>query len=59
MRIKYSKKVNIYGLHNIIEAKPCCKKMSKKIKKYITGELINDIVEKCPYCREKIILEKK
>lgn len=59
MILKYSKRIDIYGNHKIIEAKPCCNKMAKSIKEYITEEMINDIIEECPYCKEKIILEEK
>jgi len=56
MELKYSKGSNIYGEHKIIGCKPCCYEMSEKIKDYITEELINSMLDKCPYCKEKIEL---
>jgi len=56
MKLKYSKKSNVYGDHKIIECKPCCYEMGEKIKDYISEELVKSMVDKCPYCEEKIKL---
>lgn len=56
MELKYSKGSNIYGGHKVIKCKPCCYEMSEQIKDYITEELINSMLDKCPYCKEKIEL---
>lgn len=56
MKIKYVNKVNVYGDHKIIECKPCCKEATKLIKDYISEDLIDSMVDKCPYCGEKIEL---
>ena len=57
MKLKYAKeKSNIHGDHKIIECKPCCYEMTEYIKDYISEELINSIIDKCPYCKEKIEL---
>jgi len=56
MKIKYSKKANIYGDHKIIGCKLCCYEMAELIKDYISRDLINSMVNKCPFCKEKIEL---
>lgn len=56
MEIKYNKESDIYGDHKIIECKPCCYEMAELIKDYISEELINSMTNKCPFCKEKIIL---
>jgi len=56
MKLKYSKKANIYGDYKIIGCKPCCYEMAEYIKDYISEELINSMVNKCPFCKEKIEL---
>jgi len=57
MKLKYSKeKANIYSDHKIIECKPCCYEMAEYIKDYISEGLINSMVNKCPFCKEKIEL---
>ena len=56
MKIKYSKEVDIYGQHKIIECKPCCDITAILIKEYITDKLIKSMVDKCPHCGKKIEL---
>lgn len=57
MKIKYVKEIpNIRGRHRMIECKPCCDESAKWMKSYISDELIETIVDECPFCKEKIEL---
>ena len=56
MKLKYAKEKDIYKTHKIIECIPCCDEMAKRIKGRISESLIDIIVEKCPFCKEKIEL---
>jgi len=58
MAIKYKVCEDI-SYAKIISIDYCCDEMKAKINpKYITLELLNNMVKKCPFCGEKVELEE-
>ena len=59
MKIKYESDKYNSTYRKILSINYCCNKTKAMINpKFITEELINNIVEKCPNCGEKIELKE-